>query len=202
MAQQNLEEARTYWNREAATFDEEADHGLRDPIVYAAWQNLLTEHLPASTAKILDIGCGTGTISLLLSRLGYHVSGIDLSPEMIALAKQKAERANQQIEFVVMDAARAQLGAGQFDVIICRHLLWALPELKAVLARWAQLLKPNGTLILIEGYWNNAGGLHADAVIDALPDSATHMLQNLSEQSALWGGEVDDERYMVVAKLG
>lgn len=202
MVRQNLEQARTYWNQEAATFDEEPDHGLRDPIVYAAWQDLLTPHLPTAPAQILDIGCGTGSISVLLARLGHHLTGIDLSPEMIARAKQKAEEAGRQINFMAMDAAHPRIDNQKFDVLLCRHLLWALPEPKAVLARWARLLNAGGKLALIEGYWNNAGGLHAEELIDALPDSATYQLQDLGDQPALWGGEVADERYLVVANLG
>ncbi len=64
------------------------------------------------------------------------------------------------------------------------------------------MLAPSGRLLLIEGYWYTGGGLHAQEVVEALPTSLTNVLvQNLSDQAALWGGEVTDERYAVIADL-
>ena len=45
-----------YWDSQAATFDHEADHGLRDPQVADAWRRLLLAHLPAAPAAVADIG--------------------------------------------------------------------------------------------------------------------------------------------------
>ena len=131
-----LQESRNYWNREAPTFDDEPDHGLRDPKVYEAWEGLLSTYVPSAPSRILDIGCGTGSISVLLSRLGHDVTGADLSPAMVELARAKAKRAAQAIGFLVMDASAPAFAPGRFDVIVCRHILWALPEPTQVLQRW------------------------------------------------------------------
>lgn len=197
---QRLREATTYWNNEAATFDDEPDHGLRDPIVHQAWQALLTAYLPSTSVAVLDIGCGTGSLSVLLAQLEHTVTGVDLSPAMIEQAQFKAQVANQQIQFLVMDAAYPKLPAQQYDIILCRHILWSLPRPKDVLARWRNLLVSGGRFLLIEGYWSAGGGLHADDVTKAMP-SSMHNVQvvNLSEQPDLWGSEVADERYLVVA---
>ncbi|MBI5959806.1 MAG: methyltransferase domain-containing protein, partial [Chloroflexi bacterium] len=84
-----LDETRQLWDEAAALFDNEPDHGLRDPVVRAGWTLLLRASLPPAPAVILDIGCGTGSLSLVLAELGYHVTGIDLSPAMITLAETK-----------------------------------------------------------------------------------------------------------------
>lgn len=200
--QQQLETSRQIWNAEATKFDEQPDHGLRDPIVLAAWTTLLRETLPANHADLLDIGCGTGSLSIVLAGLGCTVTGIDFSPEMIAMAETKARSAHQSIQFQVMDAAFPQLLPQQFDVVICRHLLWALPEPDQVLERWVRLLKPGGCLILIEGFWHTGAGLHSQQIMDALPVSLTPVsVQNLSDHADLWGGKVDDERYLIRADL-
>jgi len=66
--------------RAAETFDDQPDHGLRDPRVLAAWTGLLNDWLPAGKSNVLDAGCGTGSLSLVLAGLGHQVSGIDISP--------------------------------------------------------------------------------------------------------------------------
>lgn len=183
------QESRDIWDKEAATFDNEPDHGLRDPITRAAWTDLLRAQLRFTSGNILDIGCGTGSLSIVLAILGHTVTGIDLSPEMITRAKAKAARAGYPIQFHVMDAAYPQLPPQQFDAIVCRHLLWALPEPKEVLQRWAALLKPGGMLLLIEGFWHTGAGLHAEDVVEALPKAFTDVSTiDLSSQAKLWGG--------------
>lgn len=84
------EETRQYWNAQAKSFDEEPDHGLRDPVLRAAWTKLLKRCLPEAPVSILDIGCGTGSLSLVLAGLNHRVLGIDFSEAMILEAARKA----------------------------------------------------------------------------------------------------------------
>lgn len=201
---QHLRELRQIWDAEATTFDDQPDHGLRDPAILAAWTSLLKRSLPASTGaeKVLDIGCGTGSLSLVLVGLGYQVTGIDFSPEMIARAQAKTAAAHDAVTFHVMDAAFPQLPPQQFDALVCRHLLWALPDIEQVLLRWVRLLKPGGRLLLVEGYWHTNAGLHPQQILDALPKTLRHVsLENLSDQAELWGNLVSDERYAITADL-
>lgn len=197
---ENPATARQYWDEVASTFDEQPDHGLRDAGVRAAWGELLQPLLPPAPAAILDVGCGTGSLSVLLAELGYALTGIDLSPAMIALSRAKAAAAGQNIAFAVMDATIPQFPDGTFDALLCRHLLWALPEPAQVLRRWAALLKPAGRMLLIEGFWSAGAGLHAAQVADMLPAALAHRAtHNLSDRPALWGKPVGDERYLVEA---
>jgi 2-polyprenyl-3-methyl-5-hydroxy-6-metoxy-1,4-benzoquinol methylase len=198
--QRDLEEVREFWDNEADTFDNEPDHGLRDPMLREAWIKLLVDWLPACPTSVLDIGCGTGSLSLLLAELNYEVTGIDLSEKMIACAKAKIKAAGYEIPFEVMDASNPDFPLQQFDVIVCRHLLWALPEPTVALQRWSKMLVLGGRLVLIEGYWHTGTGLQSQQVIEALPSTLTAVtVKNLSDHPSLWGGEVTDERYIVIA---
>ena len=197
-----LQESRQYWDDLASSFDDEPDHGLRNSLVLEAWTELLKTWIPAANATILDIGCGTGSLSVILARLGHTVTGIDLSPSMISLVRTKAAAYGLEIEFHIMDASHVQLAEDQFDVILCRHLLWALSEPEQVLQRWIKLLKPGGRLILIEGYWRTGAGLHAEEITEMLPSSFINIsVRNLSNDPGFWGGTVTDERYIIIADL-
>jgi SAM-dependent methyltransferase len=193
----STDDTRAAWDAEAARFDDEPDHGLRDPLVRAAWRDLLLEHLPPAPARIADLGCGTGTLSVLLAAEGYDVAGIDLSPEMIVRAKAKA--AGHDATFAVGDAADPELPAGSFDVVLSRHVLWALPDPAAGLARWVRLLAPGGRLLLVEGRWFTGSGLaaaDAEALVRATGRGA--VVRHLPEP-VYWGKPIDDERYLILS---
>lgn len=189
-----------YWDREAASFDEAADHGLRDSSVRDRWKQLLAAHLPGH-GNALDVGCGTGSLSLVLVEFGYEVTGLDSSPRMIELARQKANDARQRIQFAVGDAADPQFGQGEFDVVLGRHILWALPDPGLALSRWAQLLGPMGRCVLIEGFWHTGLGLHRTQVEAAIPaEMEIIATEDIGGDPSFWGASVKDERYIVVAQ--
>lgn len=199
---QNIDLLRQQWDDLAASFDNEPDHGLRNPAVLAAWTALLRDSLTDIDGSVLDVGCGTGSLSVVLANLGYQVTGIDFSSAMIARATTKAHDAGYVIPFHVMDAANPTLSASQFDAIVCRHLLWALPNPTQVLSRWEALLKPGGRLLIIEGFWHTGAGLHTQEILQLLSPSLKDVkVRNLSEISGLWGEIVSDERYAITANL-
>ena len=189
---------RGLWDDEAASFDEAADHGLRDPSVRAAWRELLLSALPPTPARVADLGCGTGTLSLLLAGEGYAVDGVDFSPEMIRLARQKA--ADGQVTFTEGDADDPPFEPGAYDVVLCRHVLWAMPDPVATLRRWIRLLAPGGRLVLVEGSWSTGAGLTASRTVELVEDTGREAELTMLPDSAYWGREIDDERYLVVSR--
>lgn len=185
------------WDAEAESFDEEPDHGLRDPVVREAWRALLRSVLPPAPARVADLGCGTGTLALLLAEEGYAVDGVDFSPEMVRRARVKAGDSSG-VTFVRGDASEPPLTPATYDVVLCRHVLWALPDPAATLARWRGLLAPGGRVVLVEGSWSTGAGLTAEETV-ALVEGAglTAQLRRLPE-AAYWGRTITDERYLVV----
>lgn len=147
MAETIKEEMTNYWSRRVEKF---SDLRCRE---YASekheqWLAELNRHLTQKRPlNILDIGTGTGFFALLLAEQGHHVTGIDLTPDMIRKAKQIAEKLNLSVEFSVMDGEKPDFPAHSFDVIVTRKLTWALPNLSQTYKNWHDLLKPEGILI-------------------------------------------------------
>lgn len=187
------------WDATADSFDQEPDHGLLDPAVRDAWAARMRTWLPQDRAvEVLDLGCGTGSLSLLAAEQGHRVTGVDRSPRMVDLARIKL--ADADAEVLVGDAFQPPVGERKFDVVMARHVLWLLPDTAAALRHWCSLLKPGGRLLLIEGVWGDAG-IPAGEVTEALAPLTSYVqYERLSADPTLWGRSVDDERYAVVAR--
>ncbi len=137
----------SYWSRRAEKFS-----GLRrrefSSGKHAQWLEELDRYLPAGRGlNILDVGTGTGFFAFLLAERGHYVTGIDLTPDMIAEAKRTANALGLSAAFFVMDGEKPDFPAQSFDAIVTRKLTWALPNLACAYERWHTLLKPGGILI-------------------------------------------------------
>jgi SAM-dependent methyltransferase len=193
-----------YWDRQAARFDDEPDHGLRAPAVRAAWADLLARLVPSAGARVADLGCGTGSLAVLLAQQGHRVTGLDAAPRMVQAAAAKAARHGVELDLRIGDAAAPELAPASYDAVVARHVVWALPNPAAGLLAWADLLVPGGRLVLVEGFWYTGGGLRSRELTELL--TANRRLVEISveplDDPALWGGPIDDERYAVTACLG
>ena len=186
------------WDTHAATFDEEPDHGLRDPAVRAAWAALLLPLIP-DKARVADLGCGTGSLSVLLAEAGHQVDALDQSPAMIEIATRKAATAGVTVTFQEGDASTPPYEPHTYDVVLSRHVLWALPDKEAALTRWTNLLTPKGKLILVEGHWFTGAGLPAAECAALVRNHRPQVTITHLTDPALWGHPITDERYLLVS---
>ncbi|GLY40964.1 SAM-dependent methyltransferase [Amycolatopsis sp. NBRC 101858] len=185
------------WDAEAATFDDQPDHGLKDPAVRAAWAELLLPLMPAARTKVVDLGCGTGSLAVLLAEAGHDVCGVDLSSCMLDVARKKA--AGLDIDFRQGDAADPPT-TRTYDVVLVRHVLWALPDPAGTVARWFGLLGPGGRLILVEGRWFTGAGIGADECRELVEARGTVVELRMLDDPRWWGKPIDDQRFLLVAR--
>lgn len=93
---------------------------LMSGVPYRQWEDYLEQILEredCSPVTILDLCCGTGSVSRLLAEKGYQVSGIDISAGMIDLAKTRSQEKGLYIDYHVQDAAALRLGR-KFDLVV------------------------------------------------------------------------------------
>ena len=149
------DQVRTYWDLDAATYDRSPGHNPTTALELAVWAAALRRFLPPPPARVLDVGAGTGFLSVILARQGYDVTALDLSPGMLGQLQAKATAAGLSVHTVEANASDSP--AGGFDGVVERHLLWTLPDPGGALEAWHRSA-PTGRLLLLESLWGKAGG--------------------------------------------
>jgi ubiquinone/menaquinone biosynthesis C-methylase UbiE len=141
-----------HWDRRAAHFDQDFGHSIATPAERAAWDRIMQlVDCGRRGLEALDVGCGTGFLSLELAARGHQVTGIDLAPAMLEKAGRKAEEAGYDIRFQEGDAEQAPFAEASFDLVISRHVLWTLPHPEVAIDDWIRVLRPGGRLVVIDG---------------------------------------------------
>ena len=132
---------RADFDRIAALQEDGWDHN-------AHYHPVLLRHVPPGCRAALDVGCGSGAFARELAGRSDTVLGLDLSPEMVGLARARlAGRAG--VEIRVADFAEAELPAGSFDCVASVATLHHLP-LRSALVKMAALLRPGGVLLVLD----------------------------------------------------
>ena len=99
--------------------------------------------------QMIDIGCGDGSVSLPLLTPQRHLTLLDVSPNMLTLARGRVPSSLAvNVAFRQEDFLKASLEAQSFDVVICLGVLAHVASPNDVIRKAAALLKPGGTLVL------------------------------------------------------
>lgn len=100
-------------------------------------------------ADVLDVGCGGGLLSEALAHEGAHVTALDLSPELVKVARLHGLESGVKVDYRVQSVeSLAMEKAGGFDAITCMEMLEHVPDPAAIIDACATLLKPGGKLFL------------------------------------------------------
>jgi SAM-dependent methyltransferase len=133
-----------FWDRIARKY---AADPIADMAGYEATLRRVQGLLPADPV-VLEIGCGTGSTALRLAPHTRRLVATDVSPGMIAIAREKlAAKPVPQLSFAVADANEPVTGVGPYDAVLAFNVLHLVTDLDRALALAVQALRPGGLLV-------------------------------------------------------
>lgn len=138
------ERVRRVWDRQADRFDREM----------AFWERVLfagDREWACSQARgdVLEIAVGTGR-NLAHYPPGVRVTGVDLSPEMLSRARDRAHELRIDVGIQEGDAQALPFDDASFDTVLCTYSLCSIPDDRAATREMARVLRPGGELVLVE----------------------------------------------------
>jgi ubiquinone/menaquinone biosynthesis C-methylase UbiE len=147
-----MQQVREDFNRIASLTAHEAE-------AHVSYSNYLLRHVPVDCNRVLEIGCGFGALTRLIAGRARHVTAVDLSPQMIEVARKRSA-GYPNLEFTLGDFLQLPVSADSYDCIVTIATLHHLPAGEA-LRKMKTTLRPGGVLIL-----------HDLLATDGLPDKA------------------------------
>jgi len=118
--------------------------------MWAGYYRLLLTQMEHDPQTLLDVCCGTGILSELLTKSGYRVTGFDLSPEMIDIACRKAVEAGLDIDYFVADATEFEIGKtfdGAFSFFDSLNYITTLEGFRSAVRQVGKHLVPGGSFV-------------------------------------------------------
>lgn len=164
----------------------------------------LLQHVPLDCAEALDIGCGTGGFARQLAARSRHVLAIDLSPEMVRVARERSRQV-PNVEFHVADALAVEFADAQYDCIASIATLHHLP-FEEMLCKMKRALRASGVLLVLdlvqpEGRADMLRGALALPVSALLGLLKTHRLSESAELRAAWADHGCTDSYQTVTEV-
>ena len=99
-------------------------------------------------AQVLDLACGTGNLSIPLARRGAQVTGVDIAPNLLEQARERAAAEGLGVVFEEGDAEQLPYPDGTFDAVVSMFGAMFAPQHELVVAECARVLKPGGLLAM------------------------------------------------------
>ncbi|MFW5897037.1 MAG: class I SAM-dependent methyltransferase [Bacillota bacterium] len=127
---------------------------------------------PREGERVLDAGCGTGNFSLKLARRGCVVTGADISPDMLARARDKAAREGLTLRLVRADIASLPMPDDTYDSVYSMTAVEFVPNLERAQREMMRVLRPGGRLLIGtiagDGPWGQAYAKRAEENPDSI----------------------------------
>lgn len=130
------------------------------------YHNFLLRHFPLKCEDALEIGCGAGGFARLLAKRSQNVLALDLSPEMIRIARDNST-AFPNIEFELADVRDRVLPVESFDCIATIATLHHLP-FREILLKMKAALRPGGVLLVLDLFAADRNLLRPEGLLDTL----------------------------------
>ncbi len=103
---------------------------------------------PEKGMKVLDVGCGTGLFSMRLAEMGCKVTGVDVSKEMLAIAREKAKKENLEIDFRAMDVYDLDFADESFDAVLSMATFEFVKSPKEAYYEMFRVLRKDGKMLI------------------------------------------------------
>ena len=137
-----LNQIEDFWNERSTTFD--ADHDTEDLEI---WKSELNRFIDKEKKVILDLGCGTGFLTNMLSELGHLVIGVDILTEMMKIGLEKTNNKSLKACYMKADVIDLPFIDESVDVIVNARLIWTILEPVKAMQEWSRVLKKDGKLL-------------------------------------------------------
>src|SRR6185436_5703298 len=111
------------------------------------WRKAMVSHVPRDGGSVLDVATGTGLVAERLLAEGHRVTGLDQSPDMLAVARS---RFGDRVDLVEASATEIPFAAASFDHLTFTYLLRYVDDPAATLAELARVVRPGGTVASLE----------------------------------------------------
>ncbi|MEV4539755.1 methyltransferase domain-containing protein [Asanoa sp. NPDC049518] len=132
------------WDRNASTYDRQI--ALLEKIWFAGGREWIGRR---AHGRVLEVAIGTG-LNLSYYEPEAAVTGIELSPEMLAIARSRAADLGRAADLREGDAEHLPFADGSFDTVVCAFALCSIPDPAAAVAEMRRVLVPGGTLLLVD----------------------------------------------------
>ncbi|GAA1032798.1 class I SAM-dependent methyltransferase [Virgisporangium ochraceum] len=135
---------RSVWNRYAPTYDRQI--AFFERVQFTGGREWLGAR---ARGRVLEVAIGTGR-SLPFYPADVDLTGVDLSPEMLAIARRRAAEEGRAVALVEGDAERLPVDDASFDTVVCALSLCSIPDPAAAVAEMRRVLVPGGRLLLLD----------------------------------------------------
>ena len=161
------EKINNYWSKRADQFSECRLKDL-EGFQRKIWTNIISEQISKGDGlRVLDVGTGAGFYAFLLADLGFNVTAIDYSHNMIENAINNSKKLGySNIRFLQMDAQDLKFDDSSFDFIISRNVTWTLPDPKKAYEEWCRVLSPGGKIMNFDANYAQGFKLADDKGMD------------------------------------
>lgn len=184
-----------FWDRIARKY---AKSPVKDEAAYQRKLEKTRAYLTPG-AEVYEFGCGTGSIALAHAPYAKHILATDISANMIAIARSKADAANiRNVTFRQEDAEMAAEDYGRYDMVMAHSILHLLEDRDAAIARSWRLLKPGGLFVSSTACLSDGMGWFrfiapAGRLLGLIPFVAFFSRENLRDAMTAAGFRIEHE---------
>jgi ubiquinone/menaquinone biosynthesis C-methylase UbiE len=172
--QQRTERWHRYWDKKSRSYDREMRFMERmlfgDSRQWACSQ---------ASGEVLEVAVGTG-LNLAAYPPDVRLTGIDLSDQMLDIARTRAAELGREVELRQGDAHALPFDDATFDTVVCTFGLCAIPDIDTALDEMARVLRPGGKLILVDHIESSsriARGVQRTLEVVTVPMASEHFLR-------------------------